>query len=114
MNASPRPVALVTGAARRVGAEIARTLHARGARVAIHYRSSAAAAWSLAAELNASRADSADGFAADLLDLDTLPRLVAAVTARFGRLDALVAPVTVGSWEIQLRAIAREMGLPCD
>ncbi|MBI2217132.1 MAG: acyl-CoA dehydrogenase family protein [Candidatus Rokubacteria bacterium] len=29
-------------------------------------------------------------------------------------LDALVAPVTVGSWEIQLRAIARRMGLPCD
>lgn len=29
-------------------------------------------------------------------------------------LDALVAPVTVGSYEIQLRAIAREMGLPCD
>lgn len=29
-------------------------------------------------------------------------------------LDALVAPVTVGSWEIQLRAIAREMGLPCN
>ena len=29
-------------------------------------------------------------------------------------LDALVAPVTVGSWEIQLRAIARELGLPCD
>lgn len=29
-------------------------------------------------------------------------------------MDALVAPVTVGSWEIQLRAIARELGLPCD
>ena len=29
-------------------------------------------------------------------------------------MDALVAPVTVGSWEIQLRAIARQMGLPCD
>jgi alkylation response protein AidB-like acyl-CoA dehydrogenase len=29
-------------------------------------------------------------------------------------LDALVAPVTVGSWEIQLRAIARRIGLPCD
>lgn len=29
-------------------------------------------------------------------------------------LDAMVAPVTVGSWEIQLRAIAREMGLPCN
>ncbi|MFO1199337.1 MAG: acyl-CoA dehydrogenase family protein [Burkholderiaceae bacterium] len=29
-------------------------------------------------------------------------------------LDALVAPVTVGSWEIQLRAIARELGLPVE
>jgi hypothetical protein len=29
-------------------------------------------------------------------------------------MDALVAPVTVGSYEIQLRAIAREMGLPVD
>jgi pteridine reductase len=33
------PVVLVTGAGRRVGAEIARTLHAAGANVAIHYRS---------------------------------------------------------------------------
>jgi len=29
-------------------------------------------------------------------------------------LDALVAPVTVGSTEIQLRAIAKELGLPVD
>lgn len=29
-------------------------------------------------------------------------------------LDALVAPVTVGSYEIQLRAIAKKLGLPCD
>ena len=29
-------------------------------------------------------------------------------------LDALVAPVTVGSYEIQLRAIAKQLGLPCD
>jgi alkylation response protein AidB-like acyl-CoA dehydrogenase len=29
-------------------------------------------------------------------------------------LDALVAPVTVGSYEIQLRVIAKQLGLPCD
>ena len=37
-------VVLVTGAARRVGAEIARVLHAEGANLALHYRSSAEAA----------------------------------------------------------------------
>ena len=88
------PVVLVTGAARRVGAEIARALHAAGACVAIHYRSSAAEADRLAAELNAARPDeggeSAATFAADLLAIDALPRLVEAAVARFGRLDALV------------------------
>lgn len=88
------PVVLVTGAARRVGAEIARALHAAGACVAIHYRSSAAEADRLAAELNAVRPDeggeSAATFATDLLDIAALPSLVDAVVARFGRLDALV------------------------
>lgn len=84
------PVVLVTGAARRVGAEIARTLHAAGACVAINYRASAAEADGLAASLNAARPGSAATFAADLLDIDALPRLVESVTARFGRLDALV------------------------
>lgn len=84
------PVILVTGAARRVGAEIARTLHAAGARVAIHYRNSAAEAEALAAALNASRPESAAVFAADLLDVAALAQLVAAVVARFGRLDGLV------------------------
>jgi len=87
MNA---PVILITGAGRRVGAEIARTLHAAGSRVAIHYRSSASEAEALAAELNAVRADSAAAFRADLLDVAALPPLVAAVVARFGRLDGLV------------------------
>jgi pteridine reductase len=62
--------------------------------VAIHYRSSAAAADALAAELNAARpgvaGESAAAFAADLLDIAALPRLVESVVARFGRLDALV------------------------
>jgi pteridine reductase len=87
MNA---PVILITGAGRRVGAEIARALHAAGSRVAIHYRSSAYDAEALAAELNAVRADSSAAFKADLLDVAALPPLVAAVVARFGRLDGLV------------------------
>jgi pteridine reductase len=89
-NPSPAPVVLVTGAARRVGAEIARALHAAGACVAIHYRASAAEAAALAATLNEARAESAVTFAADLLDMAALPRLVESVVARFGRLDALV------------------------
>ncbi|WP_228720742.1 pteridine reductase [Nitrogeniibacter mangrovi] len=84
------PVALVTGAARRVGAAIARRLHAGGAQVALHYRESEAAARQLADELDALRAGSAAVFRADLLDVDALPALVSAVVARFGRLDALV------------------------
>ncbi len=89
-NAPTIPVVLITGAARRVGAGIARALHGAGACVAIHYRSSAEAATALAAELNAARPESAAVFPADLLDTDALPRLVDCVTARFGRLDALV------------------------
>ena len=91
MNAaSPAPVVLVTGAARRVGAEIARTLHAAGAQVAIHCRSSRAEAEDLAAALNGTRPDSAAVFAADLLDVAALPPLVETVVTRFGRLDALI------------------------
>ena len=82
--------ALVTGSARRIGAEIVRTLHAEGARVAIHYRSSAADAKALADDLNAVRNDSAAAFAADLLDTAALPELANAVHDWSGRLDILV------------------------
>jgi pteridine reductase len=90
MASPPAPVVLVTGAARRVGAEIARTLHAAGARLAIHCRHSRAEAEDLAARLNGTRPDSAAVFSADLLDDAALPALIAAVLGRFGRLDALV------------------------
>ena len=81
---------LVTGAARRVGAEIARVLHAEGANLALHYRSATAEAQSLVAEFNAARPGSALAFQADLLETGHLPRLVADVVEHFGRLDALV------------------------
>ncbi|MBL8457939.1 pteridine reductase [Zoogloea sp.] len=91
MNTPPiAPVVLVTGAARRVGAEIARHLHAAGARVALHYRRSAADAEALAAGFNAQRPGSAVVLQGDLLDMAVLPGMVSSVVARFGRLDGLV------------------------
>jgi pteridine reductase len=83
-------VVLITGGARRIGAEIARTLHAAGARLCIHYRSSGAQALALAAELNLARADSAAAVAADLSSVGAPETLIAAALARFGRLDVLV------------------------
>lgn len=84
------PVVLITGAARRVGAEIARTLHAAGACVALHYRASATEAERLAADLNTRRENSALALRHDLLEIETLALMVETAVAHFGRLDALV------------------------
>src|SRR5258706_11056057 len=81
---------LVTGAARRIGAAIARTLHAAGARVVLHCHRSRDEAQALAASLNALRPASAAVVQANLLDAVALPRLVEDSVAAFGRLDALV------------------------
>lgn len=81
---------LVTGAARRVGAEIARHLHAAGARLILHYRSSAAEAEALAATLNARRAGSALSVAGDLSVRGVAETVAAAALACYGQLDALV------------------------
>ncbi|WP_342316274.1 pteridine reductase [Lysobacter sp. FW306-1B-D06B] len=84
------PVALVTGAARRIGAAIARTLHSAGYDVALHYRDSGDDAQALAAELETARAGSTLLLQADLAQFDRLPELIALCVGRFGRLDALV------------------------
>jgi len=83
-------VVLITGGARRIGAEIARTLHAAGANVFIHYRASAAAAIALADEFNTLRAHSAAIHAAHLLNAQAPDKLVAAALLEFGRLDVLI------------------------
>jgi pteridine reductase len=85
-----RPVALVTGAARRVGAVIARTLHAAGFDLALHYRHSLDDARALADELESQRAGSTLLLPADLTELPALPAMVATLLAHYGRLDALV------------------------
>ena len=81
---------LITGAGKRIGACIARTLHAAGANVAVHYRASADSANEIAAELNAERADSALTVQGDLLDVGRLAEIVAHVVEQTGRLDILV------------------------
>jgi pteridine reductase len=81
---------LVTGAARRIGAAIARALHAAGANVVLHCHRSRSEAELLRDELNAARGASCAVVQADLLELATLPELVEESVGAFGRLDALV------------------------
>jgi pteridine reductase len=83
-------VVLITGAARRIGAEIACTLHAAGANILIHYRSSAAAAMTLAERLNKARPHSAALHAAHLSNAEAPEKLVAATLLEFGHLDILI------------------------
>lgn len=84
------PVALITGAARRIGAAIARELHSAGFRVLIHCRESLAPAQDLCAQLQSMRADSAAVLSADLADLAQVGALASAAVSHWGRLDALV------------------------
>jgi pteridine reductase len=83
-------LALITGAAARIGAEIARTLHAQGMDLALHYRSSVADAEALRADLERVRPNSVLLVQGDLSDTAALPDLVARVAAFRGRLDLLV------------------------
>ncbi|MGD8977058.1 MAG: pteridine reductase [Gammaproteobacteria bacterium] len=86
----PGPVALITGAARRIGAALARGLHEDGYRVVIHYRGSGAEAGQLREELESRRADSAAVLQADLTDTAALPDLVDRAIGCFGSLDVLI------------------------
>ena len=89
INESDR-VALVTGASRRIGAEIVRGLHAAGYRVLLHYHRSEEAARQLAGALNAARPDSVLAQCADLDDTAALDELVRRAIDAWGHLDALV------------------------
>lgn len=92
MNDSPLSgqVVLVTGAAKRIGAAVARAFHERGARVAVHYHRSQSDAQRLVADLNARREYSALAMQANLLETAALPALIASTVQAFGRLDVLI------------------------
>ena len=89
-TASARPVVLITGAARRVGATIARALHAAGYDLALHCRASRAELDALIAQLEQQRPRSTLALQAELAEIERLPALVDSTLARFGRLDGLV------------------------
>ncbi|MEJ2567163.1 MAG: pteridine reductase [Gammaproteobacteria bacterium] len=83
-------VALITGAAHRIGAAIARCLHAHGMDVVVHYRRSRAAAEHLQSELQAQRPDSVYLIEGDLLDTGAIPDLVRKACQWRERLDVLI------------------------
>jgi pteridine reductase len=83
-------VILVTGGAKRVGAAICRRLHAQGARLIVHYRTSLNEAKILQDELNRERANSVALIQGDLLDTGLLPDMIAKTVDRFGQLDVLI------------------------
>ena len=83
-------VALITGAAHRIGATVARTLHAEGMNIVIHYRSSREGAQALQQELNTQRADSVVLVQADLQETKKLTSLAKEAHKAWGRLDVLI------------------------
>ena len=93
---APRRTVLVTGAARRLGREIALTLARRGWNVAIHYRHSAEDATQTVADCTTESSAngipdaSFESFAADLAQEASVRQLWADVLARFGHVDAVV------------------------
>jgi NAD(P)-dependent dehydrogenase (short-subunit alcohol dehydrogenase family) len=92
-QAAARKVVLVTGAAVRIGREIALHFARQGWSVAVHYSRSSAQAIETVAQINAiAPVDSGRAFAfqADLADQAQVLQLVPSVIARFGRLDVLV------------------------
>ena len=84
-----RPVVLVTGAAQRIGREISQHLATHGWRVAVHYRSSGAAAAQTVAAIREA-GGVAMAFAADLADEAACEGLLPAVVQGYGRVDAVV------------------------
>ena len=86
---TPAPVVLVTGAAKRLGREIALALAAGGWRVAVHYRSSEQDAINTVADCARKQGDS-DLFDADLGNETDVKALLPRVIARFGQVDAVV------------------------
>ncbi len=90
MSSSDRPVVLVTGAARRIGAVIAQTFHHHGYAVIVHCNNSLQAAGQLAGQLNRAREGSALVVQANLARETEVATLASQAAAAFGRIDVVV------------------------
>ncbi len=103
-------VALVTGAARRIGAMTVEKLHEEGATVIVHYRNSSEDAEKLSLKLNSIRDKSCFLQQADLANVEAIPAMINAIIKQAGRLDILVnnassffptpvGEITVAHWD---------------
>jgi pteridine reductase len=90
MNQNTNSVALITGGAKRIGAEIARGLHAAGFNILLHYRESQQLAERLVSELNQQRMNSAISIQADFDNADSVHELAQTAINHWQRLDLLV------------------------
>jgi pteridine reductase len=88
-------VALVTGGARRVGAEIVRSFAERGYDIVLHHGNSPVAAAALAEELIGTYGVRIDVVQEDLADVHAPPRIVDAAMRAFGALDVVVSSASV-------------------
>lgn len=88
--ADEQKVVLITGGARRIGAEIAQSVHSCGANVIIHYNTSAADASVLCEQLNNKRTNSAVAIKMDLSDVSQFPSFIDEACHYWGRLDVLI------------------------
>src|SRR5215831_619733 len=82
-------VALVTGAAKRLGRYVALHLAGEGADIAVHYGKSETEARTLVEEIER-QGRRAVAFSADLTNVEVIPRLIEQVAGHFGRLDILI------------------------
>jgi pteridine reductase len=90
MTDSPRPVVVITGAAKRVGAVMAEAFCEAGYDLAISYRHSRAEAEALMGRCEAKRTRSCLAMPLDLADTAALAPFVERVAAHYGRIDALI------------------------
>ncbi|MBV1883910.1 MAG: pteridine reductase [Pseudomonadales bacterium] len=82
--------ALVTGAAKRIGAEIASDLHANHFNVIVHFNQSQKEAQTLVHQFNSVRPNSAIAIQADLNDIEDVLKLAKEAVLCFGRIDLLI------------------------
>lgn len=89
-NAIKNKVALITGAAHRIGATTAKLLHENNMNIVLHYRGSRQQAQALQKELNDKRENSVILIQADLHITNGLPALIEESLKAWGRLDVLI------------------------
>lgn len=103
-------VLVITGGAKRIGAQICRTFHAKGFDIALHYRNSKDAAQALADELNQSRENSVRLFQADLNNTDSIIAMAKNIETQFCNIDVLInnassfyptamGSITIDTWD---------------